>query len=100
MGISANQLWIKYNNTWISGAKKWTNSKNYNKNHIQKRNIIVTDTWSEFFLLNNPAYGFFHNTYNHEGGNFGEGLDLTSRTESFRSKLKNKLKKFMIVFRD
>ena len=63
------------------------------QNHIKKENIIVTDACSGYLLLNNPAYGFFHNTYNHEGGNFGEGLDITSRTQSFCSELKNKLKK-------
>ena len=47
------------------------------KNNVKKEKIIVTDAWSGYLLLNNPAKGYFHHIYNHERGNFGEGLDLS-----------------------
>ena len=61
--------------------------------HVQKGNIVNTDGWSGYLFLNNPANGYIHHTYNHARGNFGTGLDSTSRIESVWSELKSKITK-------
>ena len=63
--------------------------------YVGKGNYIISDSWSGYNFLSLPNSGYIHHVYNHGGGQFGLGLDSTSRIESVWSEIKALLKKFI-----
>ena len=69
------------------------------ENHIGKGNYIISDAWQGYSFLNAPNSGYEHHIYNHSRGNFGRGIDSTSRIESIWAELKSDLKKIYKTIR-
>ena len=63
------------------------------ENHIGKGNYIISDACKGYAFLNAPNSGYEHHIYNHSRGNFGRGIDSTSRIESIWAELKYDLNK-------
>ena len=64
--------------------------------HIGTGNICITDGWQGYSFLNRINSGYVHHSYNHGRGQWGMGLDSTSRIESIWSEIKLKIKRMYI----
>ena len=73
-------------------SRDQTTLKNIITKHVLIGNSIVSDSWSGYNFLNAPNSGYNHIVHNHSRGNFGTGLESTSRIESIWGQLKFKIK--------
>lgn len=62
--------------------------------HVKKGNIIISDSWAGYHFLDSIDSGYTRHIYNHGHGNFGHGIDSTSRIESIWAEIKALIKKF------
>ena len=61
--------------------------------HIDRGNIIITDSWPIYDWLDDINKGYVHIKHNHSTGVFGFGLNSSSFIESAWANLKEKIEK-------
>ena len=61
--------------------------------HIDKGNIIISDSWPSYNWLDDLNNGYVHIKHNHSTGIFGSGLNSSSIIENTWANLKQKIKK-------
>jgi hypothetical protein len=65
--------------------------------HIPKGNTIITEGAMYYRWSDDPSSVYTHSMYNHQQGNFGQGIDSTSHVEQLWAHLKHIIKSIYYV---
>ena len=86
-----NELWLEMVKDRNSEVLEYIIRK-----YTDTGNICITDGWQWYSFLDRINSGYIHHAYNHGRGEWGIGIDSTSRIESIWAEIKLKIKRMYI----